>query len=326
MLLEKLRRRRNAEPTAADLEEQAIQARLTAWRQLDPQGPEQWPPAAPRVIDEAIDIPDIPADQLTAEILTDAVVNHGAIIVRGYLDAATAGDLRADVARVLALMDDSQAGRRVDGDAGGTAAWWRELTDPATGGVLAERWRDVNRGNFSGECPVVDSPHVAKKLLALYDDRGTIDLVEEYLGERPAASLEKWVLRCVPPKLTTSWHQDGAFLGEGTRTINMWIALSDCGEDASGLDIVPVALDGIVETGTGGAYFSWDVGPEVVDKVLDGKEVLSPVFVPGDAVFFDGNLLHSTGIKPGMTKDRYALETWFFAPSHFPPNYNGILL
>ncbi len=326
MLLEKLRRRRNTEPTQADLEEQAVQARLVAWRAAPTTGPEQWPPSAESVLPETVGVPDIPAADLTGPILTDAIQNYGAIIVRGYVSAAKAGELREDVDRVLRMMEDAKGGKAVDGDAGGTAAWWRQLRDPATGDLVAKRWRDVNGANFSGECPVADSPHMAAKLTELYDELGTVDLVEGYLGERPAVSLEKWVLRRVPPKTTTSWHQDGAFLGDGTRTVNMWIALSDCGVDASGLDIVPVAFKEIVETGTGGAYFSWDVGPETVKEVSEGRDVVSPVFAPGDAVFFDGFLLHSTGIKPGMTKDRYALEAWFFAPSHFPPNYNGLLV
>jgi len=31
-------------------------------------------------------------------------------------------------------------------------------------------------------------------------------------------------------------------------------------------------------------------------------------------------------VKPGMTEDRYAIETWFFAPSHFPAGYHGLLV
>jgi hypothetical protein len=30
--------------------------------------------------------------------------------------------------------------------------------------------------------------------------------------------------------------------------------------------------------------------------------------------------LHCTAIAPGMTKDRYAIEAWFFAPSCYPMN------
>ena len=43
-------------------------------------------------------------------------------------------------------------------------------------------------------------------------------------------------------------------------------------------------------------------------------------------MIFDQYLLHRTGVKEGLSKDRYALEAWFFAPSHFPENYHGLLV
>ena len=55
----------------------------------------------------------------------------------------------------------------------------------------------------------------------MYSECGLTDLVAGYLGERPALSLEKWTLRRVPPTANTSWHQDGAFLGETVRTVNV---------------------------------------------------------------------------------------------------------
>ena len=38
----------------------------------------------------------------------------------------------------------------------------------------------------------------------------------------------------------------------------------------------------------------------------------------GDALIFDHLFLHQTYIRPTMTRERYALESWFFAPSVFP--------
>ena len=66
-------------------------------------------------------------------------------------------------------------------------------------------------------------------------------MIAGYLGERPALSVKKWTLRRVPIDTSADWHQDGAFLGSGIRTINMWLSLSQCGADAPGLDIVPSA-------------------------------------------------------------------------------------
>ena len=74
-------------------------------------------------------------------------------------------------------------------------------------------------------------------------------------------SANKCTLRRVPLTSNTDWHQDGAFLGRGIRALNVWVALTHCGVDAPGMDLLPRRLDHIVETGTGGAIFDWAVGP-----------------------------------------------------------------
>ena len=324
MLLEKLRKRRS-EPTPADLEAAAVAARYAQWQASESPGRETWPPPSVEVYDPALGIPDIPAADLTPESMASGIRRNGALIVRGLLPTADAAELRSDIDRVFDLWDAELSGRKADFDGRGQAAWLRKLTDPATSATVGEQWRSGS-SMFAGQRSPADSPHVAEKIVRMYSECGLTDLVAGYLGERPALSLEKWTLRRVPPTANTSWHQDGAFLGETVRTVNVWIALSDCGIDASGLDIVPQRFDEIVETGTGGAYFNWDVGTEVVERVRGDKEVLSPVFAPGDAVIFDQYLLHRTGVKEGLSKDRYALEAWFFAPSHFPENYHGLLV
>ena len=59
------------------------------------------------------------------------------------------------------------------------------------------------------------------------------------MGERPALSVKKSTLRRVPVDTQTDWHQDGAFIGEDIRTCNGWIALTDCGGDPPGVELVP---------------------------------------------------------------------------------------
>ena len=46
--------------------------------------------------------------------------------------------------------------------------------------------------------------------------------------------------------------------------------------------------------------------------------MLRPEFAPGDALLFDHLFLHRTAVDPEMTKERHAIETWFFAPSAYP--------
>jgi hypothetical protein len=45
--------------------------------------------------------------------------------------------------------------------------------------------------------------------------------------------------------------------------------------------------------------------------------ILRPIFEPGDMLLFDDLFLHKTGSDPEMPKPRYAVESWFFAPSSF---------
>ena len=155
-------------------------------------------------------------------------------------------------------------------------------------------------------------------VLEAFEEIGLAEPLTGYLGERPSLSVKKWTLRRVPTTSGTNWHQDGAFLGDDIRTVNVWLTLSRCGDIAPGLDVVARRFDRLAETGTSGAYFDWSVGDSVVRDVADGAPILRPVFGPGDALFFDNMFLHRTAADPAMTEPRYAIESWFFAPSRYP--------
>ncbi len=166
----------------------------------------------------------------------------------------------------------------------------------------------------------VESPQVFFDLMDAYEQAGLRELVSEHFGELPLMLGNKWTLRRVAPDVgNPDWHQDGSFMGADIRSLDIWLAVSDCGTTAPGLDVVPRRFDDVVETGTGGAALDWTVGREVVARVGEGT-VLSPDFAPGDAIFFDHLFLHRTGIHPGMTHDRYAVEAWFASPSSYPPD------
>jgi hypothetical protein len=51
-----------------------------------------------------------------------------------------------------------------------------------------------------------------------------------------------------------------------------------------------------------------------------------PIFEPGDALFFDELFLHQTASDPAMPNPRYAIESWFFAPSGFPGDYAPLVV
>jgi len=114
------------------------------------------------------------------------------------------------------------------------------------------------------------------------------------------------------------WHQDGAFLGKGIRTVDAWFALSPCGRDAPRMDLIPVRLERVLATGETGAGFDWTVSADTIARELPGVSVWRPEFDPGDVLLFDEMILHRTAAAPGMTGLRYAIESWFFAPSVYP--------
>jgi hypothetical protein len=164
----------------------------------------------------------------------------------------------------------------------------------------------------------VDSPPALFDIIETFEEAGIGPLVKSYLGERPMLLANKWTLRRVPHDLGgADWHQDGSFMGRDIRSIDVWLTLSKCGQDSPGLDLVGRRFNDIVTTGTDGASLDWTVGPGMVERVSKGR-VVRPDFEPGDALLFDQLLLHRTGIYPGMTKDRYAIEAWFAAPSSYP--------
>ena len=144
------------------------------------------------------------------------------------------------------------------------------------------------------------------------------------LGERPALSANKCTVRRVPVETDAGWHQDGAFLGP-VRALNVWLALTRCGRDAPGLDLLPRRLDHIVETGTHGSYFDWAVGAELVESLARETPIVRPEFEAGDALIFDDLLLHRTGVDSNMVRPRHAIETWCFAPSAYPQGHTPIV-
>lgn len=257
-------------------------------------------------------VPSITAAEVTAPIIRGAFLEYGCLIVRGLVEPGRARDLQTGIDRVFDARDAHSSGRRIHS----TAPWYEPFEpDPRYAASVA-----IGRG-FVGKGSGVwtaDSPRLLFDLLETFEAAGMRKTITEYLGERPAISVNKGTLRRAAPEVGTEWwHQDGAFLGKGIRSINIWLSLNHSGVDAPGLEVVPKRLEEIVDRGTEGADFHWSVGDAVVERVSGGV-LARPVFEPGDALLFDHLFLHRTGTTPQMTKTRYATETWFFAPSAYP--------
>ena len=254
-------------------------------------------------------LPEISREQLDVDTTRSAILRHGGLLVRGLLDPAQVQLLVDDIDRTFDAYDAFAAGAPLSD----TAPWFVPF-EPEAGQEIPRDW--IREG---GGVAAVDSPRTLFDLIEIFDAVGVRDLVTKYLGEPPTMLAKKWTLRRVAPLRPADWHQDGAFMGRSIHSIDVWVALSHCGVDAPGLEIVARRFDDIVETGTEGAHFDWSVGPGVVERVGDGK-LVRPVFAPGDAMIFDHLLLHRTLVEPEMTRDRHAIETWFAAPSTYRPD------
>jgi Phytanoyl-CoA dioxygenase (PhyH) len=294
----------------AETEEQLVALRHAAFDSIDRTAPSSPPPVVtPSPTSEPLR--EYRADELTPAALREAVARSGCLLVRGLLPRDRAEGLARGIDRALDGFD-----AEVDADVPGAASPWYSPFVPQDG-----RYRVGGRRKWvraSGAVWTVDSPHMLFELCELLDDTGVGDLVAAHLGERPSLSANKCTLRRVPVDTNTNWHQDGAFLGAEVRSMNLWLALSDTGPDSPGLEIVPRRFDEVLPTGTEGAMFDWSVSPRIVDEIARDTPVLSPTFRAGDALLFDHMLLHRTAVGPDMTRERYAMETWLFAPSTYP--------
>jgi hypothetical protein len=83
------------------------------------------------------------------------------------------------------------------------------------------------------------------------------------------------------------------------------------------MDIVPKRFNDVVPSGDA-APFRWALSDDDVWTAAGGVPIIRPEFRAGDALLFDHLLVHRTAASPDMTRDRYAIEAWFFGPSAYP--------
>lgn len=177
--------------------------------------------------------------------------------------------------------------------------------------------------NFGGML-IATVPHAGYQLFQLLRGSGILPMVETYIGGRPLVAGGKCTLRLGDPYSTTPnvFHQDGSFLGgEGARALNLWIALTDAGVDAPGLEVYPDRLHDVMPKGDPGAYVPWEVNADWVYQTFGREALIKPAFKAGDAILFDQMCLHRTHVASGMTQQRLAYECWFFPPS---PHYEKL--
>jgi len=292
-----------------------VEVRHAAFSELprEPGRPE-WPATFADPFPGERGVVEAPPGELSGDLLGGAITNHGCLRVNGLLRGTTAERLRDRIERAFEARERATEGAPVE-----SAAPW--FVPYAPGRAKADGF---GRDMF---LRVVDSPDALCDLVDVFTSTGVRRAVTDYLGERPAMIANKWVMRRSPTGVVLGdFHQDGAFLGEGIRTVDCWIALSHCGPGTGrpAMDVVPRRLDGILPPGEGSA-FSWSLAEQTVREALPDASIVSPVFAPGDALFFDERLPHRTSVGTDLST-RYAIESWFVAPSSYPEKHLPLVL
>lgn len=260
-------------------------------------------------------LPEVHASALDTAGLKTALAAQGALIVRKLLPVRVIPTLRTAIDEVTEACSRTGAAARDQQH----SCYYDppEILREVMQGPELGRSRAFHRDSGSAMC--AEAPCVAETLLALYGALGLKALVEGYLDEPACLSVKKWVLRKTRlPVQEAGWHQDGAFMGADINSLNLWIPLSRCGGDtgAPGMDVIPLRLHEIVAAE--GATFDWSVDPRRVQRGFRGAAPISPVFEPGDALFFDHFFLHRTQYRQQFERPRYAIETWFFGRHRAP--------
>jgi hypothetical protein len=278
-------------------------------------GPAEWPR---RVEDRFAGVdgcPTVRVGELDADTLASAVTNHGCLLVRDLVDEAGVAEIVAAIDVAFEACDAKQF-KDVDEWPGSWFQPFRPLPPYPQPELFHRAWV-----RHAGGVLAADSPPAFFTMVEQFEAAGLRDVITGYLGEQPAMAVDKVTLRRVPTDLKVGeWHQDGSFLGGGIRTLNVWLALTDCGTGASapGLDLVPKRFGSLLGTGTDGAFFDWSIGHDLVVRESSDSPIIRPSFRAGDALLFDELLVHRTALDPTNTVERYAIESWFFAASCYP--------
>ena len=93
--------------------------------------------------------------------------------------------------------------------------------------ILEREWVEEGGGVLAA-----DAPKLLFDMLDTFEKANLRKVIEGYLGEPVAISAQKCTLRKSTPDVAGGWHQDGKFMGADVRSLNVWLALSRCGDVA----------------------------------------------------------------------------------------------
>jgi len=158
------------------------------------------------------------------------------------------------------------------------------------------------------------------------------------LGPRLVIDVDEcWVRRQYPPSSAPprhhphAWHQDGALRfaffeqleaghvgtdGSGMlQMVTIWLALTPCGVDAPGLELIDEGVPRLVGVD--------ELRDEAVATRWPPARRTRPVLDAGDALVFEGDLVHRTHVEPSMTSTRTSIELRLFGVDRIAERLRG---
>ncbi len=164
------------------------------------------------------------------------------------------------------------------------------------------------------------------ELLDIYRECGLLRVVSDYLDGEPLMFGERAKLRHHRAErdkyAAIPWHQDVNFFGKQSGAVNCWAAVTPCGRDNPGLDIIPWHPEERLGWDEADGLAPLDYGRGMPEGLLE--EITArypPVKVelePGDAVLFDEMTVHQTALQRWERREQLVTISWFFRAAGFP--------
>lgn len=154
----------------------------------------------------------------------------------------------------------------------------------------------------------------AQSLLNLIGSPLMGQIIRPILGEQSLLLPYAVITRQGPalPHAPLPFHQDADFIGTDPLMFTCWVPLTPCGEDAPGLEIVPIPqpfwlhqplMSRYIE-GENSNYAISGINSLGLSERFGARDFWRPVMEPGDALFFTHLIIHRTWSLPTMVHTR----------------------
>ncbi len=151
--------------------------------------------------------------------------------------------------------------------------------------------------------PRVMMPHRYSQIVRDYmTDTRIADLLRICMGENPLGAQSMLYFK-PPGSRGQPMHQDQFYLAVKPGTcVAVWVALDDTDRENGGLVVVPETGDAPIDCSQVGKPGSYEKGGKPI-RVPAGHKGVCPKMAAGDALIFNGSLIHGSG--PNKTNDRW---------------------